>query len=246
MSFADILTNSVWGRIVRAPLMLLPKQRDVRVLAGPLRGSRWIVGAQRHACWLGIYEPKLQNLIAERIRPGRVFFDIGANAGIYTLLAAQMSGSKVYAFEPLPENLFYLRQHISLNGLRNVEVIEVAISNEERLAKFASGASRSEGRLSDKGEINVPCVTLDSLILSQRVAPPDYIKMDIEGEELCALRGATYCFTEIRPELFLATHGAQLLEECCQLLRSWDYDVRSIVDNGSDRAEIHAIPRGAS
>ena len=173
-----------------------------------------------------------------------MFFDIGANAGIYTLLVAQMSGSKVYAFEPLPENLAYLRQHISLNRLENVEVIEVAISNEKRLAKFASGGSRSEGRLSDEGEINVPCVTLDSLILSQRVAQPDYIKMDIEGEELRALQGATYCFTEIRPELFLATHGTQLLQECCGLLKSWNYDVWSIVNNGSDRAEVHAIPRG--
>ena len=48
----------------------------VPILLGQLRGKKWIVGSQRHACWLGIYESHLQKVVAQEVQPGGVFYDI--------------------------------------------------------------------------------------------------------------------------------------------------------------------------
>jgi predicted RNA methylase len=92
------------------------------ILQGPGRGIRWIVGAGTHGCWLGSYESEKQAVVAEALGPGMVFYDLGANAGFYTLLAARavLPGGEVIAFEPLPENISYLRRHVERNGFRNV------------------------------------------------------------------------------------------------------------------------------
>ena len=70
----------------------------------------------------------------------------------------------------------------------------------------------------------VPTATLDSLVESGMILPPNYIKMDIEGSELLALQGARKIFQRNRPVLFLATHGRQIHNECCRLLESWGYE----------------------
>jgi len=78
----------------------------VPILQGPLRGKKWIVGSQRHAFWLGGYEPHLQRLIAREVKPGEIFYDVGANVGFYSLLASVLVGpGKVFAFEQLPANV---------------------------------------------------------------------------------------------------------------------------------------------
>jgi hypothetical protein len=84
--------------------------------------------------------------------------------------------------------------------------------------------------------------TLDSLLQSGEIRPPDYIKMDIEGVEFRALLGAKECFEKYRPTLFLATHGTEVHERCSQLLRSWHYDVRTVGIQSPDRGELVAIP----
>jgi FkbM family methyltransferase len=243
MDLADILVGSIWGRILRSPLHLLPKDASVPILMGPLCGMRWISGSQRHACWLGIYEPDLQKLLWQRLRPGRVFYDVGANAGFYTLLAAKcMSGGTVIAFEPVPENVAYLRRHIHLNRLQNVRLIEAAVSDCDDMIGFRCGRTRSEGQLSPNGELKVQSVTLDSLISREILPSPHFIKMDIEGGEYKALLGARTCFERLRPELFLATHGKTTHEDCCRLLSSWGYKQRVITNREEGRAEIHAVP----
>jgi len=55
-----------------------------------------------------------QQLFQKDIKPGVVIYDIGANAGLYTLLSSILKGNsgKVFAFEPVPKNIFYIKQHI--------------------------------------------------------------------------------------------------------------------------------------
>lgn len=97
------------------------------ILSGPLRGARWIVGSGRRAFWLGTFERHFQKTIADSIGVNSVFYDIGANLGFYSLLAARC-GSRVLAFEPLPDNVARLRRHARLNDL-HIEIHEAAISN---------------------------------------------------------------------------------------------------------------------
>ncbi len=210
------------GRIARLPLRLVPRDAVVPVLGGELRGCRWIVGSELHRCWLGWFELCKQRAVARLLRPGAVFYDVGANVGFYSLLAAK-KGCRVFAFEPSPRNILMLKQHIALNHL-NIEAIEAAVADRDGNAVFDAGPNSSMGALRDSGGLQVKVVSLDSLELP----PPDFVKIDIEGGEYSALMGATRVIKENKPTIFLATHGAAMRERCPALLRSWNFEVTQL------------------
>jgi len=219
----------------------------VPILVGPLRGAKWIVGSQRHAFWLGIYEPQLQQLLVNYLTAGSTFFDIGANVGLYSLLAARLvETGKIVAFEPDPLNVVFLNRHLTLNRITNVQVYEAAVTDHVGCDSFSDESTHAMGHLSGEGRLSVATVTLDSLLQSQSIPPPTHIKMDIEGEEYKALRGARQCFRTYKPVLFLATHGSEVLRDCCELLHSWSYKVETLNREGEDRAEIIALPYSSS
>jgi FkbM family methyltransferase len=243
MNFSALPGTKLLGRVSRYPLRLLPGTMTVPILQGPLRGKKWIVGSQRNAFWLGSYEPHMQKLIEQEVKPDTVFFDVGANVGFYSLLASTLVGpGKVLAFEPLPGNIAYLERHLMLNAVGNVEVFELAICDEVGAAFFEQEETGAMGRLQDKGSLRVATATLDSLLQEQKIAPPNYIKMDIEGAEPRALIGAEFCFQRHKPVLFLATHGREVHQECCDLLRSWNYELRVVGPVSQDRAEVFCKP----
>jgi FkbM family methyltransferase len=238
-------SDSVLGRIARFPLRFIPADLVVPVLHGPLRGSKWIVGSAHHASWLGSFECEKQRQIAAELKPGSVFYDVGANAGLYSLLAARIANAgKAYAFEPVPRNIWYLRRHLELNHIHNVDVLELAISDQAGTALFHEGENRFMGHLAQEGKLRVRTATLDSLVFEERLLPPNFIKMDIEGAELLALRGGSQTFQRCRPALFLATHGCEVHMECCQLLESWGYECRFLEAFSEGRGEVLAKFRG--
>jgi FkbM family methyltransferase len=219
-------SESLAGKIARLPLLLLPSGAVVPIVQGRLRGRRWIVGSAMHRCWMGLFESEKQRLISSIIQPDSVFYDVGANVGFYSLLGAVLVGAtgRVFAFEPLPRNLAYLRRHLALNRAVNVDVLELAVGEQDGVGSFTDEATGCMGHLSEEGAISVPVARLDSLVDSGRLLPPNYIKMDIEGAELSALRGARSCIRQYRPLIFLATHGSQVHAACCHLLESWGYE----------------------
>ena len=111
MNFSKINYRSFWGRLLRLPLRLIPKRMAMPILQGRLRGTKWIVGAGEHGYWLGSYEMNKRLAFEREIPNGAVLFDIGANVGYFSLLAAKLVGpeGRVYAFEPLPEISSFLR-----------------------------------------------------------------------------------------------------------------------------------------
>lgn len=250
INFSAVSSQSLPGRLVRFPLKLIPPALTLPVLQGPLRGQKWIVGSHLHGCWLGSYEWKMQRHIAQEVRAGSVFFDVGANVGFYTLLAALRVGAgRVYAFEPLPANIAFLRHHLEINHIGNVEVLEVAISDQPGTTAFASEPTRAMGKLQAGGALTVQVATLDQLIAEGRAAPPGCIKMDIEGGEFRALLGASECFRKFRPPLFLATHGTAVGDDCCRLLASWGYEWTYMAHEShesEERSELFATPREAT
>jgi len=235
-------SESALGRLARYPLRLVPRTMAVPILTGKLRGKRWIVGSAIHRCWLGFYEYEKQQWVSREVRADSVFWDIGANVGFYSLLASKLVGSgKVFAFEPAPRNLSYLRKHLALNRVTNVEVLTMAVSDRNGTSSFEIEETGFMGHLSGEGSITVPTATLDSLVDEGTVLPPDYVKMDIEGAELLALRGASRTFQRFRPVLFLATHGREVGTECRRLLELWGYDCRKVGSkSNSDLGEILA------
>lgn len=235
---------SLLGRAIRLPLRLIPRDAVLRVLSGPLRGRRWIAGAATHGCWLGTYERFVQRIFVEHVRPGSVVYDVGANAGFFTLLSSKLAGPSgaVYAFEPMERNLRYVREHLRLNRVENVHVVPMAVSDRIGPVRFAAAHNPAMGGLAAAGEIEVQSTTLDEL--ASTIAPPSFIKMDIEGAEHAALSGAVEVLRRARPVILLSEHGWEQHERCGRLLESLDYELKLLVDGASDgNYVVLATPR---
>lgn len=235
---------SLIDRAIRSPLRLVPRDAVLRVLSGPLRGRRWIAGAATHGCWLGTYERFGQRIFVEHVSPGGVVYDVGANAGFFTLLASMLAGPSgaVYAFEPMERNLRYIHEHLRLNRTENVHVVPMAVSDRIGPVRFASAHNPAMGGLSASGEIEVQSTTLDEL--ASTIAPPSFIKMDIEGAEHAALSGAVKLLRRAHPVILLSEHGWEQHERCGRLLESLGYELKLLVDGGSDgNYVVLATPR---
>ena len=139
------------GKVLRWPLKAVPKAAVIPIMSGPARGLKWVVGASIHGCWLGTYEKTKQKRFAAELKPNDVVYDLGAQAGFYSLLASRLVGPQgaVYAFEPLPRNVRLLQQHIDLNRATNINVFELAVGGTDGTAQFADGPNPLQGSLSE-------------------------------------------------------------------------------------------------
>jgi FkbM family methyltransferase len=114
------------------------------------------------------------------------------------LVAAQAVGPEghVYAFEPVPELFSALKRNVELNGFRNVTCVRAAVtdrSGEVAIEDTSSLPSKAGATLlarsPDMPMINVPAVTIDGFSCEHELTKVDFVKMDIEGSEVLALRG---------------------------------------------------------
>jgi FkbM family methyltransferase len=200
--------------LIRLPLRLIPHSAVVQVLSGINRGMRWRVGSSVHGCWIGHYEREKQRIVRELVKPGMLALDIGANAGFYSLAFARL-GARVIAFEPAAENAEALRFHVAANNLP-VEVHQVAVSDCIGTARFNLGPHLSMGKIDPAGETVIATTTLDALGLK-----PDVVKIDVEGGELAALRGARDLLAERRTTWLVALDDPAKRAECLALLSGY-------------------------
>ncbi len=238
MDFSSISSENILGKLLRLPLKLIPPHTIMPILQGKLKGKKWIVGSGVHGYWLGSYEYEKRIIFERTVREGSIVYDIGANVGFYSLLASELVGKKgkVFAFEPNPRNLYYLKKHLELNKVSNVQILEYAVSDKNEIIMFDETESPSTGHISSKGNLIVNSVTLDSLTSDGKILLPDFIKVDIEGAESDFLRGAINILKNSRPVIFLAVHTKELYEECCKILKSLNYKLLPIDNklNGKD------------
>jgi FkbM family methyltransferase len=230
MNISGIPKSSFFGKLIRFPLRLIPKDLVLPILQGRFRGKKWIVGAGNHGNWLGSYEFKKRLLFERLISTGSVVYDLGGFTGYYTILASVLVGpaGRVYVFEPLPRNLHYLKQHLTLNQITNVSVFEAAVSNRSGRLSFQEGVSSARGRLDEGGELVVEVVALDELIGSGSLLDPQYMKIDVEGAELRVLEGARQLLERSHPTIFMDTHGIEVHDQCCRFLVSLGYQLETI------------------
>ncbi len=202
----------------------------VPVLFGPTRGQYWLPFSRGKLLrlLLGSYEADQTELMRKQLRPGSVLFDVGAAVGYYTVLASPLVGreGRVVSFEPDVRNAAYLRKHIAINRLTNVEVHQTAIGDRSGQAHFACGTGTGTGHLADSGAATVSICKLDDIV--RRTRMPTHIKIDVEGAELQVLEGARNILTSARPTLFLSTHSPTLHEACCRYLSELGYSIQPI------------------
>ena len=127
------------------------------------------------------------------VRSGMIVLDIGANIGVYSRFLAGLVGAdgKVIAFEPAPDIFHRLRDNVT--GLPQVEPIQAAAGDSTgEIVLFESEELNVDHRVYDTGEnrrrVRVPCWALDDYIAADQLI--DLIKIDVQGFELRALRGA--------------------------------------------------------
>lgn len=146
------------------------------------------------------YEPAVAAFIRERIKPGALCFDVGANVGVYVLQLAHWSAptGRVVAFEPNPTARIILEKHIQLNEvIERVRIVPAAIGRDNGEAiLFADGADvlgrlieSNPLRAGSASQVTVPVMTLDDFCSREKLIP-DWLLMDIEGFEIEALAGA--------------------------------------------------------
>jgi FkbM family methyltransferase len=245
MNLAKISNRTLFGRLLRLPLRVVPQGFCLPILQGPAKGLKWITGTADHGVWLGTYEYHKQRLFGNLIAPGSVVFDIGAHAGFYTLLAARKVGDAghVYAFEPLATNCVALRKHLEINHLNNVTLFEGAVSDFVGTTPFAPGISTSLGRLSEFGSELVAVTSLDACWQSipQQHHKQVVIKIDVEGAEVQVLQGAKAMIQTARPRILIATHTPELQEMCKALLHEMRCRVLTNQELGNDELLAESV-----
>jgi FkbM family methyltransferase len=165
---------------------------------------------------------------------GRVVYEIGAFQGLLTLFFSGRA-REVIAYEPNPASYRRVLENLRLNARHNVRVRHLAVGEREGTLTLlcdalmpggTSGdpavAEQMRGSSSSVRAIDVPVVTLDRDIAAHALPEPDFVKIDIEGMELPALRGMRETLARARPELYLEMHGATREHK--------DRNVRAIVE----------------
>jgi len=234
INYSAISRKTIFGKLLRLPLKLFPKNLIIPIIQGEIRGYKWIIGSGVNGYWLGSYELKKVSLFIKTIKEKRckIIYDIGAHVGYYTLISSKFVGDTgiVYSFEPNPQNIFYLKKHIKINKINNVNVIEAAVSNFIGKANFDTTSNTSMGKIADKG-VQIHCITIDYFVFKNNNIPPEIIKIDIEGAELDALKSAKETITKFHPIIFLSLHSNELYRECKRFLNNYSYKIRDFEDN---------------
>ncbi len=191
-------------------------------------------------------EPEVQAAIQRHLRAGMIFYDIGANIGFYSLLAARIVGPQgaVVAFEADPEVAERLREHAERNHFSTISVEQKAVWSETGTVSFA----RSDPRVSpDRGlghvvasgapsTAQVQAVSLDDFV--QSTSPPGFLKCDVEGAEVEVFRGAGRLLRVNRPTILCEMHSEQNRRTLLQEFTALGYDCESL-----DETHILALPK---
>jgi FkbM family methyltransferase len=211
----DVLVTELDGLIVGVP------------------GNEWRMSAY-HA-FRGQMEPGVSKLFRTLIGPGAVVVDVGANVGVYTLLAAKVlqGCGKIFSFEPTPRTYRILRENVQVNGFLELGIVELhqmAVTDRTGAARLST-FSRDCGHNTlfrdsqADGEIEVATTSLDEILSAQERI--DLIKIDVEGAEPLVFRGMRN-LVERNPRVHI------ILEFAPVHLRRAGFDPSSVI------AEFHA------
>ena len=155
---------------------------------------------QRQIYFWGAYEEEQTVSWMQYARDAKVIFDIGANAGIYSLLAASVNPqAEIHAFEPTPELFADFLNNIRLNDIQNIIANEVAIGKTDEtgfvhVCKGSDGSNEAMNYVTSENlrqsDLPTEIRSIDSYCRQNRIDRIDLMKIDIEGGEYNALLGA--------------------------------------------------------
>ena len=210
---------------------------------GPLKGTKLKVSEHTsHAHLSGSYELKTQLAIDRLVQPGFICYDLGASIGYLSLLMAQKA-KHVYAFEPAPHAVREIRNHIEANHLPNITIIEKPVSDGEYEVTFALN-DNAYGNEIVRGPTRWPTITIKTVTLDQvarEISYPDFIKIDVEGEEGRVLLGAGELLKRKRPVICCELHGNEVGKQVQEILTTLGYTLTTL-DNEPFEMPEHVVP----
>lgn len=186
----------------------------------------------------GTYEQYMQDAFAKFIRPGDCVYDVGAHAGYHSLLCGLLVGStgRVFAFEPHPLSRRSIQRQLELNPALNVSLVPHALSNVCAKVYLDSTAGRSQTHISERGEFVAEAETIDHLVETGVLPPPQLIKIDVEGHELQVLQGGLKTIQTHKPIVLCDHNDSFTFGIVSTLMTPLGYDV-------TDFGLVISIPR---
>lgn len=182
----------------------------------------------------GNFERPETAFVGRFLTPGMTVLDLGANQGYYTLLASRSVGNsgRVFSFEPSPRERKALALHKRLNRCKNVTIVGLAVGAEEREIDLYVVRGHETGcnslrppiAMSESEPVRVKMVRLDDWLQREQVSRVDFIKLDVEGGELDALKGAQ-ALLQRRPRPVVMIEVQDLRTQ------PWGYRAKEIIEH---------------
>ncbi len=172
----------------------------------------------------GEYQQLELDFLLSILTPDSVVYDVGANVGYHTTAFASQA-RQVISFEPNPQNFALLQQNT--RDLKQVITYQAAVSNTQDpgyISTFDPAVYGNFGHMTMNAAgngVQVPCVTLDQL----NHAPPDLIKIDVEGHEYEVLQGCVHLLKSRRPVIYYEAIETPNLGEIYHMLTALNYQL---------------------
>ena len=231
--FLDRTLMSLYGSLIKDKVMSIEE--------GPMRGIKLATSQHTsHAHIHGTYEREVQDAIDRMVQPGDICYDLGASIGYMTLLMARKA-KHVYSFEPAPHAIAEMKHHIAANGMRNVTIVPSPVSNEVRDVRFCV-TDGAYGSAINETETRWPVLQLrtTTLDLFAKDHPiPDFLKIDVEGEEGAVLDGAVGLLAQRKMSICCEIHSSEAARSVLGTLDRFGYKV-TLLDGSPAKA-----PQGA-
>ena len=217
----------------------------------PTKQGFWMNASPRDYATYGIYffgnyDPSMTSVFSHLIKPGETVWDVGTERGWFTLQMAAIVGAegRVDSFEAFPPTVIKLRNNVDLNHFSWVNINGFAVSDSKGKMWFvppSNEVTKNVSFLNDcngvgyltseiqQGAIEVNTINLDDYYLSQKIQRLSLMKMDIEGAEVSALKGAKNLILHDKPIIAIefnrqtALRANSSIEELHALLISYGY-----------------------
>ena len=229
-------TSWLAGRLLNPYLRDHPRRRVVQTRSG----ARFAVDTQdliqRYLYLFGVWEPHMTGWLRRRLGPGDGFVDVGANIGVFSVLASQLVGDqgRVVAIEASPVFHARLVQQARLNDCRNIRAVNAAVSDSRRTLTFVLASSHNMGANSivpydgpAESVFEAEALPLAELLEPAEIESARVIKIDVEGAEGSVVRGLAPLLDRLRPDAEITVEVtpdrmAQLGDSVDELLKIMD------------------------
>ncbi len=199
--------------------------------------------------WQGYRSFEYTDIFIKLIKKLSTFYDVGANIGYYSLIAAMENKNiNVVGFEPASGPLFFFRENVRINNYDNIIIEPIALSHKEgdidfyeiknrkykylehNLAGESNTGSNTKGRNFFK--VKVKTTTLDNYVKSNNIVSIDLIKMDTEGTENLILEKSGFVLTEMKPIIICETLFNTIEVDLEKVMKLYGYEFFNHVENG--------------